>query len=340
MTTERMATMALGLLLILSFRSTMATPVDHHLLEKYKRPITVPYPDDNPTTAEKQELGKTLFFDPRLSKAKNISCLSCHHPGMGWEMGIAKAIGTTGIEKPMDRKAQTLYNLAWSDSFFWDGRAEHLENQILTALFAGKAMANTPEELVARIKANEGYRHLFQKAFGKVEITKERIAMAIATYVRSLISPVAPFDRWVAGDESAISEKAKKGFMVFNGKARCNLCHSGWNFSDNAFHDTGLSSNDVGRGKQFPKVMAMQFAFKTPGLRDIAKRAPFFHDGSLASLKDVIEFYDHGGQVKRASLSPDMKKLSLSRSEKENLYEFLRSLSSDNSHVSIPDMVF
>jgi cytochrome c peroxidase len=163
----------------------------------------------------------------------------------------------------------------------------------------------------------------------------ETIAKSIATYERTVVSGRAPFDAWIEGNTKAISEEAKRGFVLFNTKAGCNECHSGWNFTDDSFHDIGLSSPDIGRGKHLPGVIKMQHAFKTPGLREIARRGPYMHDGSVATLEAVMEHYDQGG-IKRASLSELMKPLSLTRQEIADLVSFMKTLTSDMDPTTVP----
>jgi cytochrome c peroxidase len=161
------------------------------------------------------------------------------------------------------------------------------------------------------------------------------VAKAIATFERTVVSGRAPFDQWVAGDEKAISEEAKRGFVTFNTKARCAECHGSWRFTDDSFHDIGLPGDDIGRGKFLPDVVKMQHAFKTPGLREIARRAPYMHDGSIATLEAVVDHYDEGG-VARPSRSDLMKPLQLSSQEKADLVAFMRTLTSDVGPVSVP----
>lgn len=316
------------------------------LKKKYTRPPNaVPYPETNPYSAEKAHLGKLLFFDPRLSKYKNLSCVSCHHPGMGWEIGLARPIGSGGVSDPMPRKSQTLLNLAWAESFFWDGRSETLEEQIKVALQAQRAIALTPSELLKTIQSIDGYGPLFKSAFqSKESPTWDQAVQALATFIRGIVSGKTPFDRWIQGDETAISREAKNGFLLFNGKAKCATCHSRWNFTDGGYRDIGLASSDLGRGKSMPHVITMQYAFKTPSLREIAARAPYMHDGSLATLELVIKEYEKGGSVKRPGLSPDLSAIELSKSEEQDLIAFLKTLSSpissNNELTTIPPMVF
>lgn len=299
----------------------------------YTRPDAPPFSEENPFSEDKKELGRILFFDQRLSKSGNQSCASCHHPGLGWEMGIAKAIGA----QEMPRKSQTLYNLAWSSTWFWDGRADSYASQFHAALVSPRALNMTTEELEKRISGIAGYKPLFEKAFPGKKISELSIAQALEIFQRTIVSGPAPFDQWVSGDSKALSTEAKKGAVVFAKKAKCLACHSGWNFSDDGFHDIGLGDADIGRGKQLA-LPTMQHAFKTPGLRSIAQRKPYMHDGSISSLEDVLEHYNSGSKVDRASLAPELKPLRLSRDEKKSLLEFLKSLTGNDAAVIIPRM--
>jgi cytochrome c peroxidase len=166
-------------------------------------------------------------------------------------------------------------------------------------------------------------------------MSAKTLAKAIATYERTVVSERAPFDSWIEGNEKAISEEAKRGFAVFNGKAPVLPCHEGWNFTNDGFQDIGLPSKDVGRGEFMPGVIKMQHAFKTPGLREIARRSPFMHDGSLATLEAVVEHYDRGG-VDRPSRSDLMKPLGLTAQEKSDLVAFMKTLTSNLSPTAVP----
>lgn len=195
------------------------------------------------------------------------------------------------------------------------------------------------DELIEKLSQIEGYQPLFAAAFdGEEEITPDRIAMAIATYERTVISGEAPFDRWVKGQQNAISVSAQRGFRLFNDKARCSLCHSGWRFTNDSFHDIGLPGDDIGCGAELPGILKMERAFKAPGLRNITQRAPFMHDGSMMSLVEVVEHDDQGG-VRRPSLSEEMLPLGLTEQEKRDLVAFMEALTSDDEpvmHVQLP----
>lgn len=301
-------------------------------LRQFVRPKTVPFPENNPYTLEKAALGKMLFFDQRLSKAQNMSCASCHNPSFGWEVPFPKAIGGQNVSLP--RHANTVLNLAWGTSFFWDGRAKTLEEQAKGPIENPLEMNNTMEMVVARLNQIEEYRHWFNKAFPGDGITEETALKAIATYERTLVSGEAPFDKWVSGDETAISDAAKAGFRIFTGKGKCVACHTGWNFTDNQFHDIGFSDGDEGRFA-ITADKSSRFAFKTPGLRNISQRAPYMHDGSLPDLESVIAHYISGG-IKRSTLSKKMEPIDLSNEEIQNLVMFLKTLTGRDKVVALP----
>jgi cytochrome c peroxidase len=300
----------------------------------YRRPDTIPFPADNPYTPAKAALGKMLFFDTRLSRDQNLSCASCHHPSFGWEVPFAKAIGAGG--KPLGRHAPTTLNKAWSGSFFWDGRAPTLEAQAKGPIEAPPEMDLPLAHAVQRLAEVKGYQTAFAQAFPKQGLTDETLLKAIATYERTVVTGDTPFDRWVRGDAAAMPESARRGFQLFAGKARCALCHSGWNFSDDKFHDIGLPSPDLGRAVVTHQP-ADEHAFKTPSLREIAARAPYMHSGEVPTLEAVMAHYIGGGQA-RASLSPLMKPLPLNGRELEDLLAFMRSLSSPQAQLVMPHL--
>jgi len=304
------------------------------LKSRYQRPTVIPFPKDNPYTPEKAALGKMLFFDTRLSRDRNLSCASCHNPSFGWEVPFAKAIGAGG--KPLGRHAPTTVNLAWSQNLFWDGRAPTLEAQARGPIEADVEMDLPLAEALTRLQGVEGYRQAFQRAFRSDGLTEANILKAIATYERTLVTGITPFDRWVRGDAKAISESAQRGFALFNGKARCASCHAGWNFTDDKFHDVGLGSADTGRSV-VSKKPEDAFAMKTPGLREIVSRAPYMHDGSLASLEDVLKHYVSGG-VARPTRSTLMQPVGLTATEVDDVVAFMRTLSSPQSVVAMPNL--
>lgn len=321
--------------------ATAGASVDVHvpadLKEKYRRPDAIPSPPSNPLTAEKAELGKTLFFDPRLSRTGAVSCASCHNPAFDWSDGLGRGLGVTGV--PLPRKTPTVLNAAWLSALMWDGRAGSLEQQAILPITAEHEMGMPLEDAVQRVKSIPGYAPLFEAAYPGAPIGAETLLGALASFQRTLVSADSPFDKWIAGDEEAISNAAKRGFMVFNEAGRCSKCHSGWRLTDDSFHDIGLKSADKGRGEFAPpSVVIMQHAFKTPTLRDFRLSGPYMHDGSMATLDEVIDHYEDGG-AKRPSLSPEMKAVTLSAQERADLIAYLKTLQGpplDVKHPRLP----
>jgi len=299
----------------------------------YKRPAAIPAPKANATTPARVELGKALFFDPRISGSGAISCASCHNPSLGWQDGQARGVGDHGGR--LGRHTPTILNTAWAEPLFWDGRAATLEDQAKGPMAAPGEMNMPHNNVVAAITSIPGYRSAFAEAYPGEPVTIDTVAKAIAAYERTVVSGEAPFDRWVSGDQTAISLSAKRGFVLFNTKGNCAACHSSWRFTDDGFHDIGLGDDDIGRAKIMAGAAFLEHAFKTPTLRNVADRPPYMHDGSIATLEAVVEHYDHGF-VSRASLSDQIKPLKLTAQEKADLVAFMRTLSSKDAPVSFP----
>jgi cytochrome c peroxidase len=235
-------------------------------------------------------------------------------------------------------RAPTLLNVAWVPKLGWDGHFRDLESVAFGPIVSPKIM-NLPEKnLVDRLSAVPGYVEAFNAAFGPGEIDRSKIERALATFERTIVSDDAPFDRWLDGDENAIDRAAKRGFDLFVGKANCVACHSGWSFTDSSFHDIGTAEgNDIGRGSLFPTSSQLRYAFKTPTLRDVGRRAPYMHDGSLKTLEGVVELYDRGG-IERPSRSDQIAPLNLNANEKADLIAFLRTLDSRLKPVEVPNL--
>jgi cytochrome c peroxidase len=314
-----------------------AAPEDRHAWqEKYRRPAEIPFPPDNPYSDAKFRLGRILFFDPILSGSEVRSCASCHNPGLSWGDGQKRAIGEK--QEPLPLRSPTLLNVAWTPKLGWDGHFRNLEGVAMGPITSPDNMNLPKEDLVERLSTIPGYVDAFDAAFGEGEITAREIEMALATFERSIVSKDAPFDRWINGDETAIDKSAKNGFDLFNGKANCAACHSGWAFTDASFHDIGTAQgDDIGRGRLFPTSVALRYAFKTPTLRDVARRAPYMHDGSVATLENVIDLYDRGG-IERPSRAEEIHPLGLSKDEKADLIAFLHTLDSRPEPVSFPEL--
>lgn len=303
------------------------------LRELYRRPADIPFPASNPYTPEKAALGKALFFEPRLSGAENMTCASCHNPSFGWEVPVRTAVGA--MNERLGRQAPTVLNTAWLHPFFWDGRAASAEEQARGPIEAKVEMNLPLGEARKRLAGIADYKRWFEAVFPGQGVSEETIVKAIATYERTIVAGYAPFDAWVDGDDGAMPEAARRGFVLFNGKARCAACHTGWNFTDNKFHDIGVSRKDPGRGALEPKNVKAQFAFKTPGLRDIAMRAPYMHNGEVGTLREVMLHYVQGG-IERPSRSQLMGPVPLTMDEIDDLVAFMHALTSTKQVVTLP----
>lgn len=310
-------------------RTATAAPSAASALAKlkalYRRPAKAEFPADNPFSDAKAALGRKLFFDTALSGPRTHSCGTCHQPSLAWADGRARALGVNGQTLPL--RTPTLVDI-WSVPVLgWDGKFPDLESVAFTPILSpGNMGMPSREEAVRRISENPDYRPLFADAFDSPEITQQKMEQALATFERTITSPDAPFDRWIKGDERAISRSAKRGFVLFNGKAKCAACHSGPSFTDGSFHDIGSAiGEDIGRGRLFPNSEKLRYAFKVPTLREVERRAPYMHDGSVTSLPEVIALYDKGG-IDRPSRSDEIRPLHLTRREKNDLLAFLRTL--------------
>ena len=304
-------------------------------LSAYKRPLTVPFEKVTAYSPQLATLGKMLFFDPRLSGNKNMTCASCHNPSFGFETPVKTPIGAANTA--LARQAPTVLNVAWVSPFFWDGRAQNLEEQAAGPITAAAEMNGKLETAVAEMQNIPDYKAWFGEVFPDKGITRETILTAIATYERTVVSNWSPFDRWVDGDEKAVSDGAKRGFEVFTGSAGCSACHSGWNFTDNKFHDIGLPDEDMGRFKIDPSSPNNRHAFKTPGLRNTLYRGPYMHDGSLKSMDEVIAHYESGG-VGRPSQDAAMMPFLLTDQERDDLIAFLGTLTAEKQDIPLPTL--
>lgn len=358
---------------ILSFISINGEKVNSSAKASYdvKIPLGIPkdlwelfIPPDNPITPEKVELGRKLYFDKRLSIDNTVACATCHDPKFAFAENKKVSEGVGG--KKGARNAPTVLNAMFFEQQFWDGRAPTLEEQAKQPIINPIEMGMPDHDaVVKKLKGIPEYVELFKKVFGG-EITIDKVAQAIAAFERTLLTGNSPFDRFIAGDENAISESAKRGWQLFQGKARCITCHefnrSNPFFTDNKYHNIGVAMNKEGFADLARKaeLLAKQGqldkrkldelaldpayselgrflvtfnpkdigAFKTPTLRNVELTAPYMHDGSEATLIDVIEFYNRGGN-ENPNLSGEMRPLNLTDQEKQDLVEFLKALTGE-----------
>lgn len=291
----------------------------------YRRPA--------PSAIENQnlvELGRQLFFDTRISASGKTSCASCHFPELGYVVMDAHPLNDSG--KATSRKSQPLIGLGHAGKALvgWDGRSPTLEAQAKASMATGSMSmreTTTPvkvEVIEERVRTAPDYAEKFKTAMPGRPIDVDAIAVAVAAFERTIEPGLAPFDRWIAGDEKAIPDSAKHGFALFTGKAGCAACHGGWRFTDDQFHDIGTTTADLGRGKE-TKDAALNFAFKTPTLRSVALRAPYMHNASIATLSDVVRHYEKGG-IDRPSRSPMFVPIQLSDQERLDLVAFMETL--------------
>jgi cytochrome c peroxidase len=307
---------------------------------EYKRPA--PRPVENKGLVE---VGKQLFWDTRVSASGKTACVTCHLPNLGYSVTDAKSRTDSG--GLTSRKSQTLLGVGHQGDapIGWDGRSKDLEAQAKNSIATGSmSMRQTPtpvkvEVIEQRIREIPEYAAKFQALGMPVNI--DTMVKAIADYERTMEPGPAAFDRWVEGDENAISLSAKRGFVVFNTKGNCFACHSGWRFADDLFHDIGTSTKDKGRGNALKDDPQAQYAFKTPTLRSVALRPPFMHDGSSATLMDVMKHYEKGG-IDRPSRSPLMMPVDLTEQDRADLVAFMETLTGSpegDTAPALPGMV-
>ena len=288
-------------------------------------PSSVLAPADNPTTEAKVSLGRRLFFDARLSGSNRLSCGTCHQPRLAFTDRRARAVGANNRE--LARNTPTVINSAFYATLFWDGRVRSLEQQALAPIKSADEMDQDLDELERELGEDADYVIAFRKVFDS-GITRRGIARALAAYQRTLVSGPSAFDRFLDGDEAALSLEALRGRELFVGEAGCIRCHHGPLLSDGKFYRLGVSFRDVGRQK-VTQQPADRYKFRTPSLRNVALTPPYMHDGSLRTLDDVVMFYFRevpastpSGQ--RLDIEPLQEQ---SFSDMAALVEFLRSLS-------------
>jgi len=286
-------------------------------------------PADNQMTPEKIALGRQLFFDERLSIDGSRSCYSCHVCEHGLTDGLPKAIGAAN--KQLTRSSPTLWNIGYHKEFYWDGRSPSLEKQAMAAWTGGNmGVGDKTADIVAKINALQGYKSQFQKVF-QSDATPDNMMKAIAAFERTIISGNTPWDRYRAGDKTAMSESAVRGWNVFQ-SIKCNNCHDGVLFTDQQYHNIGIGMDqekpDVGRFTVTKKPEDTG-AFKTPTLRDIARSAPYFHDGSAKTLEEAVDIMLGGGKENPYLDKKNLQPHKLLPEQREDLLNFLRSLTVD-----------
>lgn len=298
-------------------------------------------PADNPTTPEKVTLGHLLFFDPVLSQGNDMSCASCHHPDLAFGDGRPTPEGAGGAA--LARNAPTLWNVAYAHNLFWDGRVQSLEEQALVPLTHADEMGvGDVSVLVEELKANPEYVALFDAAFGggAAAVTPENITRALAAFQRTLISDDSPFDRYAAGDFDALTPQQRRGLAIFrSGATRCFECHSAPTFASDTFRVIGVDSDDPGRAGVVED--GVTGAFKVPTLRNIALSAPYMHNGSMATLEEVIRFYEAGGGRAHGFEKVDVfvNPFDLTDQERADLLAFLYALTDESRLPEIPAAV-
>ena len=335
-----------AVMVLSSWIATLAANAESATEYKLKIPFgleetAVVIPADNPLTTEKVELGRLLVFDKRLSQDNTIACMSCHLAKNAFTDGKPVATGIRGQKG--GRSAPASFNRVFSSAQFWDGRAATLEAQSIGPFTnpIEHGFANY-DVMIAKMMKIPGYRKLFKEAFGDENIKIENVGKAIASFQRTILSGNSPADRFDQGGEAgAISGEAQHGLLLFREKARCTKCHSGFNFTDEKFHNAGIGwdTNTVDLGRYMVSKNPEDIgAFKTPTLREIARSAPYMHDGRFKTLEEVVNFYNQGG-IKNPHMDPLVIPLELTDQEKHDLVQFLHTLNGDGTgsqHVKAP----
>lgn len=318
----------LGLVSVFGCKSDTG-PIEPVRQESFLPPKDFPsmdFPNDNPFTSEKAELGRYLFYDKRFSRDSSVSCGTCHKAEFAFsDSGNVFSKGFHGLLG--SRNTPSLTNTGYNTSYFWDGTVFTLEKQAIAPIINPVEMNMDTDTLLIRLSSEPLYKPLFTRAWGSSEITLERVTKSLATFQRTLVSGTSPFDAWNRGNVDAISPAAQRGYDLFFGeKGDCFHCHTGYNFTDNMFHNNAtelfpadegryrLTSNPEDKGK-----------FRTPTLRNIALTPPYMHDGKFQTLEQVLIHYNSGG---KSTENKDilMRPLGLTDQDRSDIIEFLRSL--------------
>ena len=310
----------------------------------------VNYPEDNPYTKEAEDLGKMLFFDPRLSVSRQIACASCHDPELGWADGRQFAFGHN--RRQGKRNTMSILNTAYFDELFWDGRTASLEEQSLFPLQDHVEMNMDLEVAIARLNSIPEYITLFEEVYQVDSIELEHLQKALATFERGIVSRKSRFDYFVEGDQEALNDQELLGLHLFRTKARCMNCHNGPLFSDNQYHNNGQSmfgrpGEDLGR-YLVTEETADVGKFRTPSLRDVTYTGPWLHNGGIFELSEMIDMYERGmpqiiprkmeGHPLYPQKSPLLKPLNLNSEEKQALLAFLEAISTRPHRIRVPEL--
>jgi len=293
-------------------------------------------PADNPTTAATVELGRQLFFDPVLSVSRSMSCATCHHPDLGFSNGLPVSTPRSGAP---GRNVQTLWNTGFNRFLLWDGRETSLESQARLPLTLPNEMAETPAQLETTLWAIPAYVALFAQAFGDGDaaISFENVTRALAAFQRTLISDNSPVDRYLARETGALTAAQQRGLaLFFDDRTHCAECHQPPTFAAETFRVVGVESEDAGRAGVSPN--GLRGAFKVPTLRNVARTAPYMHNGSLATLDDVMGFYAAGAGRARGvpGVDPLLKGFDLNDQEQADLVAFLQALTDESRLPMVP----
>lgn len=317
--------------------ATSLTPVPFIYLQEPFPPLNEP--EDNPTTPEKVALGRLLFFDPLLSENNEVACATCHQPNKGLSDGRSTSIGISGI--PVPRNAPTLWNVGFVQNLFWDGRIQSLEMQAIFPLTNPDEMGvRDLDGMLAELLSYSEYAELFATAFPDEPVTLVQVEQALAAFQRTFISDDSPFDRFAAGEATALTAAEQRGLDLFRStKTRCVECHTFPTFSSESFRVIGVESDDPGRAAVFDG--GLFGSFKVPTLRNVALTAPYMHNGSLATLAEVVNFYADGGGRVRGVENMDglIQPIDLSAEERADLVAFLLALTDESNRPKAPESV-
>jgi len=328
--------LAIPVLLAMSGCSTV--PKEEPVDSAQVQPPSIPgyeamsVPADNPMTQAKIELGKMLYYDKRLSGDGSRACYSCHVKENGLTDGKPTAIGA--YEAKLPRSSPTLWNIGFHKAYYWDGRSPALEKQAMAAWIGGnmgvtgKDGRPSAADITAKVNAIPGYKIPFQKAFGG-PATPENMMQAISSFERTIVANNSAWVKFRSGDETAFNDAAKRGYKIFGEKAKCTNCHDGLLITDLEYHNVGIGMDapkpDVGRFT-VTKEEKDTGAFKTPTLLDISKSAPYFHNGSVATLEEAVDLMLNGGKKNKFLDTTNLKPVKLTKAERDDLLAFLRAL--------------